>query len=86
MTGEPPHAPVDPGAAGPVPEPLSWREKRWERRRKRKIAEEVLGWILVPLILLAGYGFLKVILGALGTTPGAVLGGIKAFMSGIEKL
>ena len=83
---EGPKAPGDHGAAAPIPEPLSWREKRWERRRKRRLAEEVLGWILVPVILVAAYGFLKVILGALGTTPGAVLGGIKTLMSGIEKL
>jgi hypothetical protein len=35
----------------PAKPQLSWREKRWERRRKRKFAEEILGWILVPFIL-----------------------------------
>lgn len=32
-------------------EKLSWLEKRDRRRRRRKIFEEVLGWILVPAII-----------------------------------
>ena len=43
-------------AAEPAPEPavparkekLSWFEKRDRRRRRRKLFEEILGWILVP--------------------------------------
>jgi Fe2+ transport system protein B len=36
----------------PIQEPkLSWLEKRDRRRRRRKVFEEVLGWILVPAIL-----------------------------------
>jgi hypothetical protein len=35
-------------AARPQKEKLSWFEKRDRRRRKRKLFEEVLGWILVP--------------------------------------
>ena len=30
----------------------SWREERWERRRRRVWFEELLGWILVPLIVI----------------------------------
>ncbi|KAA2235141.1 hypothetical protein [Salinarimonas soli] len=59
--------------AVPAKPQLSWREKRWERRRKRKFAEEVLGWILVPLILAGCYGLVVAVLAALGTTPGAVV-------------
>ncbi len=36
------------GLARPAKEKLSWFEKRDRRRRRRKIFEEVLGWILVP--------------------------------------
>ncbi|KPF72801.1 hypothetical protein IP69_02785 [Bosea sp. AAP35] len=35
-------------AAARHKEKLSWFEKRDRRRRRRKIFEEVLGWILVP--------------------------------------
>ncbi len=35
----------------PVREKLSWGEQRDRRRRRRKAFEEVLGWILVPIIL-----------------------------------
>ena len=86
MSAELPSAPVEPGAVPAAPERLTWREKRWERRRRRRIAEEVLGWVLVPLIVMAAYGFLKLILGALGTSPGALLNGINTFLAGIEKL
>lgn len=37
----------EPAARAPK-EKLSWFEKRDRRRRKRKMFEEVLGWILVP--------------------------------------
>lgn len=30
---------------------LGWLEKRDRRRRRRKVFEEVLGWILVPAML-----------------------------------
>lgn len=39
-------------AAAPAPkEKLGWFEKRDRRRRRRKIFEEVLGWILVPAFI-----------------------------------
>ena len=34
--------------ARPAREKLGWFEKRDRRRRRRKLFEEVLGWILVP--------------------------------------
>lgn len=40
--------PVPEQVARPAKEKLSWFEKRDRRRRKRKMFEEVLGWILVP--------------------------------------
>jgi hypothetical protein len=59
--------------AAPAKPELSWRERRWERRRKRRMAEEILGWILVPVIVAGCYGLLVAVLGALGTSPSAVI-------------
>jgi hypothetical protein len=58
-----------------------WREQRWERRRRRRFFEEVLGWILVPLILVAVYWGVKSGLNALGTTPTALIEGFKTAIS-----
>ena len=58
------------------PGKLGWREKRWERRRKRRVFEEVLGWILVPVILIGLYWGVKAGLAALGTSPSAVIQGL----------
>jgi hypothetical protein len=41
-------APQAEAPARPRKEKLGWFEKRDRRRRRRKIFEEVLGWILVP--------------------------------------
>ena len=70
----------EPGAA--PAQKLSWREKRWHRRRRRKVFEEVLGWILVPIILGALYWGTKAGLNAAGTSPTAIVQGIGGFISG----
>ena len=62
-------------ASGPRP---TWREQRWERRRRRRVVEEALGWLLVPVILVGGYWLVTAVLGALGTSPGAIIDGIQA--------
>jgi hypothetical protein len=72
MTGEIHEGPLEPTPAAEAAK-LSWREKRWERRRKRRMFEEVLGWILVPVILIALYWAVKAGLSALGTSPSAVI-------------
>ncbi len=72
MTGEIHEGPLEPTPA-PQGQKLTWREKRWERRRKRRMFEEVLGWILVPVILIALYWAVKAGLSALGTSPSAVI-------------
>ncbi len=41
--------------ARPAREKLSWGEKRDRRRRRRKLFEEVLGWLLVPALLYGAY-------------------------------
>lgn len=56
-------------AAEPAPEQvtaarkekLSWFEKRDRRRRRRKMFEEVLGWILVPAFVYGIYLAVKAI-------------------------
>ena len=58
MTGEIHEGPLEPTPT-PQAQKLTWREKRWERRRKRRMFEEVLGWILVPVILIALYWAVK---------------------------
>lgn len=60
----------------------SWREKRWERRRRRRFTEEVLGWILVPVILISGAWAVKAGLNALGTNFTTLIQGIKVALSG----
>lgn len=42
-------------------EKLSWFEKRDRRRRRRKLFEEVLGWILVPAFIYLIYLGVKAI-------------------------
>ena len=34
---------------------LTAKERRWQRRRRRYVVEEIAGWILVPIILIALY-------------------------------
>jgi hypothetical protein len=76
-------APAQPVPAQPVQPPkLTWREKRWQRRRRRKLFEEILGWILVPIILVALYWAVKGGLNAAGTSPSAVVQAIKTLISG----
>jgi hypothetical protein len=41
--------------AAPVKQKLNWGEKRDRRRQRRKVFEEVLGWILVPALLYVAY-------------------------------
>lgn len=60
----------------------SWREQRWERRRRRRFVEEVLGWILVPIILIALYWGVKAGLAALGTDLTSLIQGIKTAVGG----
>ncbi len=57
---------------------LSWREKRYRRRRRRIWFEEILGWILVPILLVGTYWLLDLVLNALGTSPAAIMHGIDA--------
>ena len=76
---EPASAPAAPAAPA---RKLSWREKRWQRRRRRRLFEEILGWILVPVICVALYWGVRAGLNASGTSPSAVIQAIKTLVSG----
>ena len=60
----------------------TWREQRWERRRRRRMVEEVLGWIFVPIIVIAVAWGVKAGLNAFGTTPTGLIANLKAALSG----
>ena len=78
---------TDPGG-GPLQEAqapsrrLTGRERRWQRRRRRRAFEELMGWILVPIILVVGYWAIKGSLNALGTSPTAIVSQVKQLLSG----
>jgi len=73
----------EPAPAPPAPaRKLTWREKRWQRRRRRRLFEEILGWILVPVICVALYWGVRAGLNAAGTSPTAVIQAIKTLVSG----
>jgi hypothetical protein len=67
-----------PLAAAPAPaQSKSWREQRWERRRRRRLFEEILGWVLVPAIGFGVYWAATATLAAFGTSPTALIQGIQ---------
>ncbi len=71
-----------PAAAAPAKRPKkTWREERWERRRRRVWFEEMLGWILVPVIVVGLYYVAVALLGALGTSPAALMEGINVVLA-----
>ena len=81
MTTEIHEGPLQASRTLDAPAKLSWREKRYQRRRRRVWFEEILGWILVPVIILGCYWFLEVGLSALGTSPAAIMEGIEAILA-----
>lgn len=83
MTTEIHEGPLEASRTLDAPAKLSWREKRYQRRRRRVWFEEVLGWVLVPVILLGCYWLLNVGLNALGTSPAAIMEGIDAIISSL---
>jgi hypothetical protein len=81
MTTEIHEGPLQASRTLDAPTKASWREKRYQRRRRRVWLEEILGWILVPVIILGCYWFLEVGLSALGTSPAAIMEGIEAIIA-----
>ncbi len=72
---------ADAAAPHPRNQRLTPKEQRWERRRKRHLFEEILGWILVPIILVALYFFVIWLLDLFGTTPDALIEGLQTIWS-----
>jgi hypothetical protein len=88
MTTELREGPLEPASepsaapAKPAARKLTWREERWRRRRRRRFFEEILGWILVPIIIFAGYWAVVGGLNAAGTSPFALIAGVRQLMTG----
>ena len=80
MTIEIQEGPLQAAATGPAAR-KSWREQRWERRRRRRLYEEILGWMLVPTILLGCYWAIDAGLGAIGTSPAALVQGVQTIIA-----
>jgi hypothetical protein len=72
--------PLEPASIAAPAYKKSWREKRWERRHRRRMAEEALGWVLVPVVVVSAFWSLKALLNALGTSPSALIQGVKAVL------
>jgi hypothetical protein len=70
-----------PATAAPAAK-KSWREQRRERRKRRIWFEEMLGWILVPVILFSLYWIVDGFLSAMGTSPSAIVAGVNAMLAG----
>ena len=81
MTSEIHEGPLQASRTLDAPAKVSWREKRYQRRRRRVWFEEILGWVLVPVIVLGCYWFIEVGLNALGTSPAAIMEGIEAILA-----
>jgi hypothetical protein len=80
MTAEVEQNPVEPAPAPAPADParkLTQREKRW-----RKMFEEILGWIFVPIILIAGYWAVVGGLNAAGTSVSAIVQGVRQLLTG----
>jgi hypothetical protein len=83
MTSEIHEGPLEASRTLDAPARLSWREKRYLRRRRRVWFEEILGWILVPVIIFSCYWLLNIGLNAVGTSPAAIMEGIDAIISSL---
>jgi len=83
MTTDVHEGPLDPTPAVAAPTKKSWREKRWERRRRRIWLEEALAWVLVPVIVVGCYYAVETVLGALGTSIPALADGIRVILANL---
>lgn len=79
---EGPLAPISTHTAPPKP---TKREERRMRRRRRRRGEEILGWILVPIILFGIYLGVTAGFEFLGTTPGTVWDQLMQVKAMLEK-
>jgi hypothetical protein len=83
MTTELHDGPLEAAPAVATPAKLTWRQQRQVRRRRRVWFEEILGWILVPLIVIGSYWLIELVLSALGTSTEAIINGISALKANL---
>jgi len=83
MTTELHEGPMEPTPVASAPTKVSWREQRYKRRRRRVWFEEILGWILVPLIVIGSYWLFEATLNAIGTSTEAIINGIRSITSNL---
>ncbi|WP_112664162.1 hypothetical protein [Microvirga flavescens] len=82
MTTELHEGPLETATEVAAPVRRTWREQRERRRRRRIWMEEILGWILVPAIVVGCYWAAEGVMTALGTSPSAILNGFNMVTSG----
>jgi len=63
------------------PQKLTAKERRWQRRRRRHVVEEILGWIFVPIILVALYYALIGGLALFGMTMDDLMDGLRVILA-----
>ena len=88
MTSDVQEEPLTPVSTPPAPSKpikLTRREERTRRRRSRRRGEEILGWILVPVILLGIYWGITATFDMLGTTPGTVWDQLMQVKAALQK-
>lgn len=83
MTTDLHEGPLEAAPQVAAPAKLSWREQRRVRRRRRIWFEEVLGWILVPVIIVGCYWLAELTLNALGTSVSAIIDGLRMIASSL---
>lgn len=72
MTDNLHEGPLSPVTQQAPPRKPTWREERRMRRRRRKRGEEMLAWVLVPLICVGIYLSVSAGFDFFGTSPGQV--------------
>ncbi|HEV7439732.1 MAG TPA: hypothetical protein VGN94_08935 [Methylobacterium sp.] len=72
MTSDLHEGPLTPVSRPAPPPKLTRREERRRRRTRRRRGEEILAWILVPVIILGIYWGITAGFELLGTSPGQV--------------
>ena len=74
MTEDWREGPLNPVTLAPPVQPQkpSGKELRRQRRRRRRRGEEILAWVLVPLICFGIYWSITAVFDFMGTSPGQV--------------
>lgn len=83
MTTELHEGPLEAAPTVAAPAKLSWRQQRQVRRRRRVWFEEIMGWILVPVIVIGSYWLVELVLNAMGTSMGAIINGLSALKANL---